>query len=223
MLTNRTLARINNRPRTIGRLTLLAVGGGTLILSALLYAFGILPPFTVLAVLGGVLLVLLYVTQKAKTIISLSYKGKLDDETTSCFSEVQEALEVLASSEGIWRLPVSLKSPKAGEVAPTPERKPARVELLPTPGIKAEVPIWRIGAGDGIIFFPEGMLFYGNDRYELVSYNALKMTFFSGRFFEESDLSSDATVMEMVWRFSRPDGSPDPRHRNDNVEIPVVL
>src|SRR5215210_5418805 len=106
MLTNRTLARINNRPRTIGRLTLLAVGGGTLILSALLYAFGILPPFTVLAVLGGVLLVLLYVTQKAKTIISLSYKGKLDDETTSCFSEVQEALEVLASSEGIWRLPV---------------------------------------------------------------------------------------------------------------------
>ena len=45
MLTNRTLARINNRPRTIGRLTLLAVGGGTLILSALLYAFGILPPF----------------------------------------------------------------------------------------------------------------------------------------------------------------------------------
>jgi len=102
MLTNRTLARINNRPRTIGRLTLLTVGGGTLILSALLYAFGILPLFTVLAVLGGVLLVvLLYVTQKAKTIISLSYKGKLDDETASCFSEVQEALEVLASSEGI--------------------------------------------------------------------------------------------------------------------------
>src|SRR5215212_2081288 len=119
MLTNRTLARINNRPKTIGRLTLLAVGGGTLILSALLYAFGILPPFTVLAVLGGVLLVLLlYVTQKAKTIISLSYKGKLDDETASCFSEVQDALEILASSEGIWRLPVSLKSPKAGEVTP---------------------------------------------------------------------------------------------------------
>ena len=116
-----------------------------------------------------------------------------------------------------------MKSPKAGEIAPTPERKPARVELLPTPGIKADVPIWGIRAGDGIIFFPEGMLFYRNDRYEPVSYNALKMTFFSGRFFEKSDLSSDATVMEMVWRFSRPDGSPDPRHRNDNDEIPVVL
>ena len=44
MLTNRTLARINNRPRKVGRLPLLAVGGGTLALAALLYVFGILPP-----------------------------------------------------------------------------------------------------------------------------------------------------------------------------------
>jgi hypothetical protein len=29
--------------------------------------------------------------------------------------------------------------------------------------------------------------------------------------------------VQTVWRFSRPDGSPDPRHRNDNFEIPVVL
>ena len=49
------------------------------------------------------------------------------------------------------------------------------------------------------------------------------MTLSSGRFFEEGDLSSDATVVETVWRYSRPDGSPDPRYRNDNFEIPVVL
>ena len=95
------------------------------------------------------LVLLLYVTQKAKTTISLSYKGNLDDETASRFSEVQEALEGLASSEGIWSLPVSSKLPKAGEVAPTPEREPARVGLLPTPGIKADVPVWGIEAGDG--------------------------------------------------------------------------
>ena len=197
-----------------------------LVLAALLYVFGILPPFAILAVLGGgaLLVLLLYVTQKAKTTISLSYKGNLDDEVASRFSAVQEALEGLASSEGIWRLPVSSKPPKAGEVAPTPEREPARVGLLPTPGIKADVPIWGIEAGDGtIFFFPEGMLLYRNDRYEPVSYDALKMTFSSGRFFEEGDLSSDATVVETVWRFSRPDGSPDPRHKNDNFEIPVVL
>ena len=226
MLTNRTLARINNRPREVGRLPLLAVGGGTLVLAALLYVFGILPPFAILAVVGGgaLLVLLLYVTQKAKTTISLSYKGNLDDETASRFSEVQEALEGLASSEGIWRLPVSSKPPKAGEVAPTPEREPARVGLLPTPGIKADVPIWGIEAGDGtIFFFPEGTLLYRNDRYEPVPYKALKITFSSGRFFEEEDLPSDATVVDSTWRFSRPDGSPDPRYKNDNVEIPVVL
>ena len=227
MLTNRTLARINNRPREVSRLPLLAVGGGTLVLAALLYVFGILPSFAILAVVGGgaLLTLLLYVTQKAKTTISLSYKGNLDDETASRFSEVQEALEGLASSEGIWRLPASAKPPKAGEVAPISRaREPARVGLLPTPGIKADVPIWGIEAGDGsIFFFPEGTLLYRNDRYEPVPYKSLKITFSSGRFFEEDDLPADATVVDSTWRFSRPDGSPDPRYKNDNVEIPVVL
>jgi hypothetical protein len=49
------------------------------------------------------------------------------------------------------------------------------------------------------------------------------MSLSSGRFFEEDDLPNDATVVESTWRFSRPDGSPDPRYKNDNVEIPVVL
>lgn len=230
MLTNKTLARINTRPRQVSRLPFLAVGGGTLVLTvlaALAYVFGMLPPFAILSLVGGgaLLILVLYMTQKAKMTVSLSYKGDLDDEVASRFSEVQEAMESLASSEGIWRLPDSAKSPKAGEVAPFPEtREPARVGLLPTPGIKADVQIWGIEAGDGTLyFFPEGTLFYRNDRYEPVSYNALKMTLSSGRFFEEGDLSSDATVVETVWRFSRPDGSPDPRYKTDNFEIPVVL
>src|SRR5215213_11384244 len=114
MLTNRTLAHINNRPREVSRLPLLAAGGGVLVLGALLYAFGILPPLTILAVLGcGALFVLLYyVTQKSRTSIKLSYKGYLDEQAASRYSDVREALEGLASSEGIWRLP-SAKLPKA--------------------------------------------------------------------------------------------------------------
>jgi hypothetical protein len=115
------------------------------------------------------------------------------------------------------------KPPKADEAAPTPERDPAWIALLPTPGIKANVPVWGIEAGEGtLFFFPEGMLFYRNDYYAPVSYNALKMTLSSRRFFEE-DLPDDATVVETVWRFSRPDGGPDPRHKQDNAQIPVVL
>src|SRR5829696_7535284 len=226
MLTNRTLARINNRPRKISRLPLLAVGGGTLVLAALLYASEILPSFAILGVLGGgvLLVLLLYGSQKAKMTIRLSYKGKLDKETSTRFSEIRETMEDLASSGRIWRLADSARLPKAGEVAPSPERDPARVGLLPTPGIKANVPIWGIAAGDeSIFFFPEGALIYTDDRCDPLPYNSLKVAFSSGRFFEEEDLADDATVVERTWRFSRPDGSPDPRYKKDNVEIPIVL
>ena len=226
MLTNRTLARINNRPREVGRVPLLAVGGGVLVVAALLFVFGILPPLAILAVLGGgaLLVLLLYMTQKSKMTIELSYKEKLDGETASRFSEVQEALGGLASSEGIWSLSGSSEPPKAGEVGPMPEREPAHVGLLATPGIRADVPVWGIEAGDqSIFFFPEGALIYRDDRYDPLPYKSLKVVFSSGRFFEEEDLPDDATVVERTWRFSRPDGSPDPRYKKDNVEIPIVL
>jgi hypothetical protein len=121
-------------------------------------------------------------------------------------------------------LPGPAKLPKAGEVAPSPEREPAKVGLLPTPGIRADVPIWGIEAGDVSIFFlPEGALIYMDDHYEPLPYKSMKVAFSSGRFFEEEDLPDDATVVESTWRFSRADGSPDPRYKKDNVEIPVVL
>ena len=227
MLTNRTLARINNRPREVGRLPLLAVGGGTLVLAALLYVFGILPPLRhprrprrrraarppALRDAEG---------QDDHLPLLQGQPGRREQPPAS--PRCRKPWRAWPLRRGSGACPFRRNRPKAGEVAPTPEREPARVGLLPTPGIKADVPVWGIEAGDGsIFFFPEGTLLYRNDRYEPVSYNALKMTLSSGRFFEEGDLSSDATVVETVWRFSRPDGSPDPRHRNDNFEIPVVL
>jgi hypothetical protein len=85
------------------------------------------------------------------------------------------------------------------------------------------VPVWGIEAGDHSIFFPEGALLYRKDRYDPLPYKSLKVAFSSGRFFEEEDLPDDAKVVERTWRFSRADGSPDPRCKKDNVEIPVVL
>src|SRR5829696_9460825 len=107
MLTNKTLARINNRPRQVSRLLLLAAGGGILVttaLAALAYSFEMLPSLAILAVIGGgaLLILLPYVIQKAKMTVSLSYKASLDEEVASRFSEVQEALEGLASSGKIW-------------------------------------------------------------------------------------------------------------------------
>jgi hypothetical protein len=226
MLTNRTLARINNRPRKVSPLPLLAVGGGTLILATLLYVFEVLPSFATLAVLGGgvLLVLLLYATQKAKLTVSISYKGNLDKSTSARFSEVRETLEGLALSGRIWRLADSVRLPKAGELAPSPERERARVGLLSTPGIRADMPLWGIETDhESIFFFPEGALMYTDDRYDPLPYKSLKVAFSSGLFFEEEDMPDDATVVERTWGFSRPDGSPDPRYKKDNVEIPIVL
>src|SRR5215204_2361137 len=125
MLTNRTLQHINNRPRKVSRLPLLAGSGGTLVLAALLYVLKILPPIVILAVIGSgaMLFLILYKIQSAKMTISLSYKGNLGEEVVSRFSEVQQTLKGLASSERIWRLADSARLPKAGEVSPSPERK----------------------------------------------------------------------------------------------------
>jgi hypothetical protein len=226
MLTNRTLTRINNRPRKINRLPLLLVGGVSVTVSALVYVFELLPALGLLGtILAGALATLgVYKMEKAKTTIPLSYNGNLSEELTSRFAAVREALEDLASSGRIWRLAGSAKLPRAGEVAPSPEREPVRVGLLPTPGIRTDVPIWGIDAGDvSILFFPEGALIYRNDRYDPLPYNSMKVALSSGRFFEEEDLPDDATVVERTWRFSRADGSPDPRYKKDNIEIPVVL
>src|SRR5215207_2589816 len=223
MLTNRTLTRINNRTREVGRLPLLAVGGGTVVLTALFYMFEVLPSFAILAVLGGgaLLVLLLYWTQKAKTTISLSYKSNLDKQAAARFSEVRKAVEGLASSGAVWSFDSSINRPQKGKAAgpiPSPERERARVGLLETPGISADVPVWGIEAGDeSIFFFPEGTLIYRDDHYEPISYKSLEVAFASARFFEEEDLPEDANVLEKVWRFSRSDGTHDPRYKKDNV------
>jgi hypothetical protein len=227
MLTRGALQRINNRPRSVSRLPILAVGGGSVVLAALLYVLEVSPTFAPLAVLlAGVLSIFgVYRIEKARTITYLSYEGNLDEDTASRFSRIQEALERLASSKKIWRL-----SAKAGElsksedVLPTPEREPMRVGLLETPGIRSDVPIWGIEAGEEerIFFFPEGILHYKNGSYEPLPYRLFDMDFSSARFLEE-EKPDDAEIAGHTWRYARKDGTPDPRYAAHNREIPIVL
>src|SRR5215210_7442586 len=104
MLTRATLQRINNRPRKVNRLPLFAVGGALVVLATLLYVLNVLPMLAILAILlaGALLVLVLYRSQKAKTTVSLSYKGNLSDNASARFSEVREALEKLASSQKVW-------------------------------------------------------------------------------------------------------------------------
>jgi hypothetical protein len=225
MLTRRRLKRVNERPRQVNRLPLLLVGAGSLALAGLLYVLLGFRLLALAALLAGVLGVLgAYAVQKARSITSLTYDD-LDADLAKRFASVREACKDLASSEKIWRLSDSpeQRTLKAGEIYFPPERAPARVGLLETPGIRANVPIWGIDVGDRkIFFFPEGVLTYRGERYEGLSYKSFEVDYSAARFFEEEEVPADAEVVGRTWRFTREDGSPDRRY-TPNPQIPVIL
>jgi DnaJ-domain-containing protein 1 len=208
MLTGSKLRRINDRPRRVNRLPLLAVGGSSVAVAALLYAPLSLPTLAPVALLAGVLGVLVvYRAHRAGAITSVSYEGKLDEGVLARFSEVSEALEALASSEKLWHLTgPAPRPPNAGEASITPEREPARAGLLKTPGIRSDLPIWGLEAGERtVFFFPEGALLHKDDRYEPLRYDLLEVAISTVPFYEKEAVAGDAKVAaEASARSGRP-------------------
>jgi hypothetical protein len=225
MLNRGTLQRINNRSKRVNRLPFLAIGAGSLALAALLYVLSGSRVLALAALFVGALgLLAAYMAQKARSITSLTYDD-LDGDLATRFAAVREACKDLASSEMIWRLSDSpeQRTLKAGDVSFPPEREPARVGLLETPGIRANIPIWGIDAGDRkIFFFPEGVLIYRGERYEGIPHKSFKVSFSPARFFEEEEVPEDAEVVGRTWRYTKEGGNPDRRY-TPNPQIPVVL
>jgi hypothetical protein len=225
MLNKRTLATINAQPKQVNRLLLALIGAGSLALGGVLFVLASSPLFTLAAFAAGGLGVLgAYRVQKAKSITSLTYDD-LGANLAVRFAAVREACKDLASSEKIWRLSDSpeQRTLKAGDVSFPPERESARVGLLETPGIRANIPIWGIDVGDKtIFFFPDGVLIYRGERYEGISYKSFKVDFSPARYFEEEAILEDADVVDRTWRYTREDGGPDRRY-TPNPQIPVIL
>src|SRR5215212_7818968 len=187
MLTRKTLARINERPRQVSRLPLAAIGAGSVVLAALLFVLTSSLPVGLAALAAGAAGVLVaYRAQEARGITSLTY-ANLRGEVKARFSAVQEGCEALSSAGMIWRLrgPLDQRTRKSGYTSPPPAREPAPVGLLETPGIRADAPIWGIDAGDAkIYFFPEAVLVHQDGRYEGVDYESLAVSLSSARFYE---------------------------------------
>jgi hypothetical protein len=197
MLNRRTLQRINKRPKQLNRLPLLSIGAGSLALAGILYALLGSLLFALAALLVGALGVLgAYRTQKAQSIIPLTYD--LRSEIRARFSRVQQACEALSSSERIWYLRggAGQWTSRNGDAAQPPPREPAQVGLLETPGIRANVSIWGIDAIETkVLFFPEAVLIYRDERYEGASYESLKVSLSSARFYEKEAVPEDAEVI----------------------------
>jgi hypothetical protein len=200
MLSRRTVQHINERPREVNRLPLAAIGVGAIVLAALLGALAssvVLAAGALAAGAAGVLLA--YRAQKTKMVTIITY-GDLRGDLKTRFSAVQEACEALSSSEAIWHMSGPLERRTRtirGDAAPPPTREPARVGLLETPGIRADVPIWGIEAGRyaTVFFFPDAMLVYRHGRYEGFSYESLEVALAFVRFYERDQVPEDARVV----------------------------
>jgi hypothetical protein len=226
MLIRKTLARLKNRPKGSRLRPLAAIGAGSLALGGVLFVVASSLPLALAALAAGVLGFLgAYMAQRATSTTSLIYDD-LDGDVALRFAVVGEACKDLSSSERIWRLSDSpeQRTLKAGDTYFPSEREFAQVGLLEIPGIRANIPIWGIDAGDGkIFFFPEGVLTYRNERYEGISNKLFKVGFSPARYFEEEAIPEDAeVVISCTWRYTRKDGSLDRRY-TPNPQIPVIL
>src|SRR3712207_1239935 len=195
MINKGTLRRINERPRKARHLPLAVVGAVALV--AALFMLSPSPLIALAALPVGALGVFaVHRAEKERRIITIDYEN-LSGEEAARFSTMSAALEALTSAEALWRLDdaagrVSVSS----EVAPAPERTPVTVGQLDTPGIRASVPIWVLDAGDvSLMFFPEALLVYRDDRYEGVSYRSVKVELSFVRFFEKEEVPGDAQVV----------------------------
>ena len=95
------------------------------------------------------------------------------------------------------------------------------VDLLETPGIRANIPIWGIDIGEARLhFFPEAVLLYRDDRYEGVSYKSVKVAFSFVRFLEREEVPEDAEVVERERHQTKESGV---YHYGSRARMPTVL
>ena len=217
MLNKGTLKRINDRPRKARLLPLGGAGAVVLVVALLMLSPSPLIALAALPV-GALGVFAAHRAEGERRLTTLDYEN-LSGEEAARFSTMGAALEALASSKALWHLDdaagrVSVSS----EGAPAPERTPVRVGRLDTPGIRASLPIWGIDAGDeSLMFFPEALLVYRDDRYEGVSYRSVKVELSFVRFFEKEEVPEDAQVVE------RPPRRAGGRYYGPSRRDPVVL
>ena len=71
-------------------------------------------------------------------------------------------------------------------------------------------------------FMPDIIIFYKERKYKYVEYNKLTLDYQNIKVYESRYFPKDCKILEWVWLYSRKNGLPDCRYKN-NYQIPVVL
>ena len=131
----------------------------------------------------------------------------LDAEAEARFSEVRAACEALAGSEKVWRVEGEEETAQ-GDVVPMGTRHPVSTGLLKTPGFSANVEVWGIEDGGAkLLFLPECVLSYRDERYRPISYDSFGVVYAQSRRAEDGEVPGDAEVVEDAARLPVTNGA----------------
>jgi len=177
-------------------------------------------PFTI--VTGALIPVALYRDRFVKTVVLLY---DMTPEFEEQYRKLHDAIERLASADGIWHVTHKGRTPDAKYFAGANElirRSSIRFRFSPPPFVKTNLPPPSLPVGrQTLYFFPDRLLVFDTNTVGAVSYNDLEFDIGEINFIEENGVPRDAIVVEHTWKYVNKKGGPDRRFR-DNRQLPVA-
>ena len=148
------------------------------------------------------------------------------------YATFQTSLETLAKSiskhEGIRHVENLRENsnPKyCGGISPLLTTREAKVKRVAPPFINTNIVVWGIEFGGWatkkLLFFPDALLIFRSKRYEIASYESLKVSYGTVSSTESSP-HSGAKVVGQTWLHTNVEGGPD-RRFSENRYLQIVL
>ena len=127
---------------------------------------------------------------------------------------VHTGIRALMSARAIWC--------STAESPPLAGRTAAHVGAVAIPYFKPNVPLLGIArGGETYCFLPDVVLVRTREMFAAVSYADMDIQVKPLPFVETSLVPADATVAGRTWKYTKRDGTPDRRYR-DNPQYPIV-
>jgi hypothetical protein len=153
---------------------------------------------------------------------------ELSDQLNKTFNSLIDTFSQLSTSQKIWDTVGERATNQFAErttAVRAIDRKLVNFHIGQCELIDSQ---WRVphlenANGGDIYLYPCFIIYFiTSDRFALLEYKDIKITFTPQRFIEDESVPSDSEVVDSTWAKTNKDGSPDRRFK-ENYQIPVAL
>jgi len=152
---------------------------------------------------------------------------QLDAPIQRAFEALKTDYEAMCQSQLIWDITASQEQDRAvtrSAASTVVSRRPVKFGFGSLNIINSDFkPLkWENANGGDLYFYPGFIVITGsNQRFGLIDYRDLKLSFTAQRFIETQKVPSDSKIIDKTWAKVNKNGTPDKRFK-DNYEIPIV-